>query len=262
MRRCVVICPHPTKLCGPVGVCAEPGRAAAFLDREPRPVGQRPRSEAVSVGPVRVDRRDQFARLGASRDQRPCTIAEGRAGGGHRHLAVLCLGDPLVSAERTDEDPTNGTRAALCYNPVLPSIQRRHLTGPGARQRAGVIAFGPVCASPIRALVLFRAATLQVSDAHVWRSVAIADGAAALGRAGKGGVALRETGSRNADAFAASLAPTLEDIQGNEHASLRAIAAEPDARRIVTRRSGQWYVSNVSNLLTRVQHAMAAIDPG
>lgn len=52
------------------------------------------------------------------------------------------------------------------------------------------------------------------------------NGAAALQRAGKGGVVLRATVSANADRFAADLAGVVTDIRAAGPTSLRAIAAE------------------------------------
>src|SRR5690606_10188582 len=77
------------------------------------------------------------------------------------------------------------------------------------------------------------------------------NGAAALRRAGKGGVALRATVSANAAAFAADLAPVLADIRAKGHSSLRAIAAELSARGIRTRRGGVWGVGNALGLISR-----------
>lgn len=75
------------------------------------------------------------------------------------------------------------------------------------------------------------------------------NGAAALKRAGKGGAALRAAVVRNADEHAKALEPVLRDIQAAGHTSLRAIAAELDARGMLTRRGGKWHVSTVRNLL-------------
>jgi DNA invertase Pin-like site-specific DNA recombinase len=83
------------------------------------------------------------------------------------------------------------------------------------------------------------------------------NGAAALRRAGKGGVALRAAVAANADAFAADLAPVLADIRAHGHTSLRAIAAELTARGIRTRRGGRWGVANVKGLLARRKHRIA-----
>lgn len=79
------------------------------------------------------------------------------------------------------------------------------------------------------------------------------NGAAALHRAGKGGTALRATVSANADRHARQLEPVLADIRGAGHVSLRAIAAELNARGMLTRRRGRWHVSNVRNLLARLK---------
>jgi DNA invertase Pin-like site-specific DNA recombinase len=78
------------------------------------------------------------------------------------------------------------------------------------------------------------------------------NGAAALRRAGKGGTALRATVTTNADAFAQTLSTVIEDIRADGHITLRAIAAELNARGIRTRRGGWWHVSNVRNLLARI----------
>ncbi len=78
------------------------------------------------------------------------------------------------------------------------------------------------------------------------------NGAAALKRAGKGGAALRAAVSANAAAFAADLAPVIEDVRAQGHTSLRAIAVELTARGIRTRRGGEWNVGNVTGLLNRL----------
>ena len=78
------------------------------------------------------------------------------------------------------------------------------------------------------------------------------NGAASLRRAGKGGVALRRAVSSNADAFARDLLAVVADIGRAGHTSLRAIALEPSARGIKTRRGGAWHVSNVKGLLGRL----------
>ncbi len=79
------------------------------------------------------------------------------------------------------------------------------------------------------------------------------NGAAALRRAGKGGVALRETVRRNADEHAEALAPVVEAIRAEGHTSLRAIAEALNERGMMTRRGCRWQVSNVRNLLARLE---------
>jgi DNA invertase Pin-like site-specific DNA recombinase len=79
------------------------------------------------------------------------------------------------------------------------------------------------------------------------------NGAAALRRAGKGGVALRAAVTANAARFALDLAEVIKDIQADGHISLRAIASELGARGMLTRRGGRWHVSNVRNLLARLE---------
>jgi DNA invertase Pin-like site-specific DNA recombinase len=86
------------------------------------------------------------------------------------------------------------------------------------------------------------------------------NGAAALRRAGKGAVALREAVRGNADRFAEELAPVLADIQSAGHESLRSIAAELNRRAMQTRRGGQWSVSNVRNLVVRNRHLPADLE--
>ena len=78
------------------------------------------------------------------------------------------------------------------------------------------------------------------------------NGAAALKRAGEGGAALRAAVSANSKAFAADLAPVLQDIRAAGHSSLRAIAAQLTARGIRTRRGGNWAVGNVKVLLRMI----------
>ena len=78
------------------------------------------------------------------------------------------------------------------------------------------------------------------------------NGAAALRRAGKGGVALRQAVTRNADQHAADLADVVAGLQRDGQCTLRAIAAALNARGILTRRGGAWHVSTVRNLLARL----------
>ena len=78
------------------------------------------------------------------------------------------------------------------------------------------------------------------------------NGAEALRRAGKGGQALRETVSRNADEFAEGLRPVVETICAQGTSTLRGIAAELNDRGMFTRRGGRWQVSNVRVLLERL----------
>lgn len=64
-------------------------------------------------------------------------------------------------------------------------------------------------------------------------------------------MALREAVARNADKFAADLAPVVAEIRAEGCLSLRAIAAALNARGVITRRGGTWGVSNVRNLMAR-----------
>ena len=81
------------------------------------------------------------------------------------------------------------------------------------------------------------------------------NGAAALRRAGTGGTALRGAVALNANRFATDLAPVVADIRAQGHITLRAIAAALNERGMLTRRSGRWHVSNVENLLRRLDAA-------
>jgi DNA invertase Pin-like site-specific DNA recombinase len=78
------------------------------------------------------------------------------------------------------------------------------------------------------------------------------NGAVALRRAGKGAVALRAAVNANAHAYAQGLAQVVADIRASGAIGLRAVAAELNSRSMVTRRGGQWQVSNVRNLLRRL----------
>jgi DNA invertase Pin-like site-specific DNA recombinase len=78
------------------------------------------------------------------------------------------------------------------------------------------------------------------------------NGAAALRRAGKGGAALRETVSANADDFAEALRPILEELRSSGYTTLRAVAQELNARGVLARRGGLWHVSSIRGLLVRL----------
>lgn len=88
------------------------------------------------------------------------------------------------------------------------------------------------------------------------------NGAAALRRAGKGGVALRETVSANADDFAEALRPIIEELRQNGHTTLRAIAHILNERGVVARRGGRWDISSVRNLLNRISRSATARAKG
>lgn len=83
------------------------------------------------------------------------------------------------------------------------------------------------------------------------------NGAAALRRAGKGGSALRTAVVANADAFARELAPVVTELRRAGHTSLRPIAEELNRRGIMTRRGARWHVSNVKNLIERLEPVIA-----
>ncbi len=81
------------------------------------------------------------------------------------------------------------------------------------------------------------------------------NGAAALRRAGEGGVALRAAIAANADRHVRDLAPVVADIRAGGATSLRELAGELNARGMLTRRGGRWHVSTVMNLLDRLGEA-------
>jgi hypothetical protein len=66
-------------------------------------------------------------------------------------------------------------------------------------------------------------------------------------------VALRDAIRRNAEDYASALKPVVDTIRAEGHSTLRAIAAELYRRSIATRRGGHWQVSNVRNLLARLE---------
>jgi hypothetical protein len=84
------------------------------------------------------------------------------------------------------------------------------------------------------------------------------NGAEALRRAGKGGAALRAAVVANADRHAEDLRAVVEDIRAQGAVSLRAIAAALNDRGMLTRRGGQWQVSNVRNLIGRIDRKATA----
>jgi len=79
------------------------------------------------------------------------------------------------------------------------------------------------------------------------------NGAAALRRAGEGGVALRQAVASNADTHALALAPVIAELRAAGQISLRALAAEMTTRGMRTRRGGHWHVSTVKNLIRRIE---------
>jgi DNA invertase Pin-like site-specific DNA recombinase len=79
------------------------------------------------------------------------------------------------------------------------------------------------------------------------------NGAAALKRAGKGGAALRAAVTSNANNHAVALAAVVADLQSEGHCTLRAIANGLSQRGMLTRQGGRWTVSNVANLLRRIE---------
>ena len=79
------------------------------------------------------------------------------------------------------------------------------------------------------------------------------NGAAALRRAGQGSAPRRAAVPRNVDRYAADLADVVADVRASGATSLRAIAPELNARGILTRRGVRWQVSNVRNLLLRLE---------
>jgi hypothetical protein len=79
------------------------------------------------------------------------------------------------------------------------------------------------------------------------------NGAAALRWAGKRGLEPRKIASLNADRHAQDLAPVIKDLRLKGVTSLRGIAAALTERGLLTQRGGRWHVSNVRNLMKRLQ---------
>lgn len=83
------------------------------------------------------------------------------------------------------------------------------------------------------------------------------NGAAALRRAGEGGVALRRTVAMNADEFARGLAPVVAELRAGGCTTLRSLAGALNAKGVLTRRGAKWQVSNVRNLLMTIERSTA-----
>ena len=81
------------------------------------------------------------------------------------------------------------------------------------------------------------------------------NGAAALRRAAKGNGAAIQATRELASARAEALRNTVEELQGAGKGSLGEIAAELNARGILTARNATWHRSSVANLLKRLQAA-------
>lgn len=82
----------------------------------------------------------------------------------------------------------------------------------------------------------------------MWDSVCLC----AVMKLTKGSVVLWRVVCADADAHTKDLAPVIAELQRQGHTSLRAMAAELNARGVLTRRGGLWHVSTVRNLLGRI----------
>ena len=78
------------------------------------------------------------------------------------------------------------------------------------------------------------------------------NGAAALRRAGRGNQAALEAIRREADAHSERLRGLMEELTAGGITSLGAVAAELNAREILTPRGGTWHKSSVRNLMARL----------
>jgi DNA invertase Pin-like site-specific DNA recombinase len=78
------------------------------------------------------------------------------------------------------------------------------------------------------------------------------NGAAAFRRAGKGNKAAVEAIKLAADKHAADIKPIIEDIRTHGITALPAIAAELNAREILTARHRRWHTTTVKLLLARI----------
>jgi DNA invertase Pin-like site-specific DNA recombinase len=65
----------------------------------------------------------------------------------------------------------------------------------------------------------------------------------------------------NADSFAANVLPVIQKIKASGVTSLRAIAAELDARGIRTARGGKWAAQQVRGILQRTDNLEARSGP-
>ena len=77
------------------------------------------------------------------------------------------------------------------------------------------------------------------------------NGAAAIKRARKGNKAAVKVIKADAQSRAEDVLPVIEGLQRDGYGSLRAIAAELNARHIRTPRGGRWHASSVRNVLGR-----------
>jgi DNA invertase Pin-like site-specific DNA recombinase len=81
-------------------------------------------------------------------------------------------------------------------------------------------------------------------------------GAASLRRAGKGNAASVQTLKERANARAADLSDTLQDLEQKGFVTLQVQASELNRRGIKTARGGRWHASSVSNLRRRLAQAV------
>jgi DNA invertase Pin-like site-specific DNA recombinase len=70
---------------------------------------------------------------------------------------------------------------------------------------------------------------------------------------GRGNTEAVEALRAGADAFAGDMAPVLEDVRAEGHASYRAMARELNRRGILTVRGGRWHPATVRNLIRRLR---------
>ena len=68
---------------------------------------------------------------------------------------------------------------------------------------------------------------------------------------GKNGKVLAEKNKRDAQAFAETMRPIIEEIKAEGHTTVRAICAELNSRRIPSREGGRWHISSVSSVLIK-----------
>jgi len=62
----------------------------------------------------------------------------------------------------------------------------------------------------------------------------------------------REAETESADAFAANVMPIIESLRASGVTDLRGLAGALNTRGVRTARGGRWHVSNVKNLIDRV----------
>ena len=151
-----------------------------------------------------------------------------------KHFKAITAGHPMLMGRKTfDSLP-------------VALLGRRHIVM--TRNEAWSDEEAEAVHSPEEALAAAKARGVQLGNPN---------GAAALRRAGEGGVALRRTVAMNADEFARGLAPVVAELRAGGCTTLRSLAGALNAKGVLTRRGAKWQVSNVRNLLMTIERSTA-----